>query len=685
MSVRPAEESFDYTLYKSLLSKDQEIIDEYIPKMSAEEINSFMRRFVEHYPLETERETLEVSEEQDSILVFESSSISKTDSINNFIETFISTTKSSEAINTFFASDSNFNYVVQNPRFYKNSSQVFHHIVKYFRLNKSLRGFLENQKELNSFIWEGFQAYFENKKLYRGELYSYVGSIVNRKLRQDLDIGFICPFCSTYYIRDSLDKNSLITCSSCQNRFSFAGIKCPTDGCGKIIPITSIDTKVFNPADVKHTRAFRALNQYLNPDDMNYIAKILKMPEVVDAYKIPISAGLHKKKIKKLEEYSLSEDAATSIPEFLFYLPLTCPITTGHTRAKHISSGQKYDAFRGCGSSFQLKDGLRKALRDGYFVYRLHDQRRIRYADPNKNKENYNDGILVANNEIADENKIPYDRIVKSLNKYFVKAEPAKNKPMSYFSKAIKKYFEEEYTKSVDGAVKTFLHNLSNDDFQYIKSFENYISDQQLQKNLFYKNPPAYRLGWTPSNDIQERIREIYIELVQDREELVRKITNAKLPMRFYTYRISEIYDRPTTYKKRIGVAIDKTVLPATKRASAGYGQNFKMDKKFISIKLIQDGNTIDISKFVKNGVYWSTENAELHGFDNKTGIIWFDGSAVTENIWEFPDGTTVVDNSDTIVDVICAPDSFSKMYQRFDLNGKMREIVSELETEGHI
>lgn len=675
MSVRPTEERFNRSLYKALLSKDQEIIDEYIPKMSAGEINSFMQRFVDHYPLEVENEILEVSEDVDAVMVFENSIISKADSINNFVENFISSTKSAEDINSFFADDKNFNFVVENPKFYKNSSQVFNHITKYFRLNKTLRPFLENQKELNSFIWEGFRAFFENKKLYRGELYSYIGSIVNRKLRQDLEIGFICPFCSTYYIRDSLDKNNLITCSACKNRFSFAGVKCPTEDCEKIVPITSIDLNTFDKSNKKHVRAFRALSQYINSDDMEYIAKLLEVPESTDAYKIPISTELQKKKLKKLSEYTLSDDAATTVPEFLFYLPLTCPITTGHSRGK----------FGGCGGSFDLKDGLRKSIKDGYFVYRLYDQRRIKYVDPNKNKQAYNDAILVEQPEVFEENKIPYDRIATALDKHLSKTGSAKNKSSFYFSLAVKKYFEEEYAKSVDLAIKTFLHNLSNDDFQYIKNFENYISDKQLQNNLFYKNPPAYRLGWMPSENMQERIRELYIEQVQDKEEFVRKIADVKLPLRFYTYRISEIHGRPTTYKKRIGIAIDKSVLPATKRASAGYGQNFKMDKKFISIKIASEEGPIDISQFVKSGVYWSSENAELHGFDNKTGIIWFDGSATGENTWRFPNGFTVGNNSDTIVNVICAPDAFSKMYQRFDLNGKMRKIVSALESEGYI
>jgi len=686
MPVRSSlEEKFNHSLYKSLLSKDQEIIDEYIPKMSAGDINSFMQRFVEHYPLEVDREVLEVNEDNDAIIVFENNNISKTDSLNNFIDNFILSTNSSDDINTFFSDDKNFNFVVQNPGFYKNSSLVFHQIIKYFNLNKTLRQFLENQKELNGFIWEGICAYFENKKLYRGELYSYVGSVVNRKLRQDLEIGFICPFCSTYYIRDNLDKNSLISCRGCQNKFSFAGVKCPTEGCEKIVPLTSIDLKTFDKTDVKQLRAVRALNQYLNPNDMEYIAEILHISKDIGTYKIPISPELEKKKLKKLPDYNLIDDVATSVPEFLFYLPLHCPITTGHTKAKHISSGQKYDAFKGCGKTFLLKDGLRRALKEGYFVYRLYDQRRIRYIDTNKNKKSYDDNIVIEQSENTEENKIPYDRIIHMLNKEFSKIKKNQDKSISYLSMAIKKYFEEEYNKSVDSAVEIFLQNVSHDDFQYIKNFENYIGDKQLQNNLFYKNPPAYRLGWAPNNDMQERIRELYIEFTQDRPDLVRKIVNAKLPLRFYTYRISEIHNRPTTYKTRIGVALDKSVLPATARSGAGYGQNFKTDKKFIDIKLVHKNELIDISSFVKNGVYWSMENASIHGFDNKTGIIWFDGVDQGNNVWKFQNGLTVENNSDIIANITCVPDAFSKMYQRFDLNGKMRKIVSELETEGYI
>lgn len=686
MSASQSEEKFNYPLYKSLLSTDQEIIDEYIPKMSAGEINSFMRRFIEHYPLEAEKEYLEVNEDTDSIMVFENSNISKTDSLNNFINNFISSTNSSDEINAFFVNEDNFNYVVKNPSFYKNSVEVFHHITKHFHLSKLLRQFLENQKELNSFIWEGFRAYFENKKLYRGDIYPYIGSVVNRKLRQDLEVGFVCPFCSTYYIRDNFNKAELINCVKCQNRFSFMGVKCPTDGCGKIVPITSIDINIFDKNNVKHLRAFRALGQYLKANDLKFISEKFQVSNQIDAYKIPISAELEKKKLQKLIEYNLSDDAATSVPEFLFYLPLMCPITTGHTKAKHVSYGKKYDAFKGCGKSFILKDGLRKALKDGYFVYRLYDQRRIRYIDQNKLKKTYDDNIFIEHSQIDNfiDNKIPYDRINQKLNSYFSASKVAKDKPTFYLLKAFNRYFAEEYDKSIDFAIKTYMHDLTQDDFQYLKNFENYKNDSQLQNNLYYKNPPAYRIGWIPDNNIQERVRELYIDLVQDREDLIRKVTDAKLPMRFYTYRIDGMHGR-SIHKKRIGIVLDKMVLPATKRASAGYGPNFKMDKKFISVKLMHNNETTELTPFVKNGVYWSPENASLHNFDNKTGIIWFDGKCIDEKRWEFPSGLVLEDNTDVIVNAICAPDSFSKMFQRFDFNGKMREIVSELETEGYI
>ena len=64
MPVNKSEE-FNYSLYKNLLLEDKKLIDEYIPKMMTGEVNSFMKRLIEHY--KTQEDILEVNEEIDFI------------------------------------------------------------------------------------------------------------------------------------------------------------------------------------------------------------------------------------------------------------------------------------------------------------------------------------------------------------------------------------------------------------------------------------------------------------------------------------------------------------------------------------------------------------------------------------------------------------------------------------------
>ncbi len=675
MSVGSSEDIFNRSLYNMLVLEDRSIIDEYIPKMTAGEVNSFMKRLIEHY--KAEEETLEVSEEPDSVLVFENNKLSNMSVVAEFVDKFIASANSQEQINAFFRNSKNFNFAIQHPQFYKNNSPAFLHIFKHFHLKRSLRMFLENQDELRSFVWEGLGSYFDNKKNY--DVFSYIGSFINRKLRQELDVGFACPFCSSYYTRLNTSKKSLIKCSNCKSKFIFTSVKCPS-GCGKFIPISSIDKSSFDKKSTRHVRAVRALDKYLDRDGMRYLAEELELDfsDITDEYKITISAELQRQKIKALPEYKLDAGTSTNVPEYLFYLPLVCPITTGVTRAKYIH-GQKQDIFMGCGKPFILKDGLRKVEVGEYSIYKTYDQYRIKYVDYNKSNSSYNDAIHTYQDKECSPAKIPFDRLVGTVDAHFAEDKLRKNKSAMYLAKSIKQYFEEEYVNNVSTIVDAYsvqARNLPEEDISYIKSFQNYLDDKQLQNNLYYKNlNNETMVGWTPTNEAKDRIRQIYIELAQDDESLVRKV-NANLPLRFYTYRISKIHGRPTTYRKRIGIAIDRSVLPATKRAMAGYGQNFKMDTKFMNIQL----NGIDLTPYVKGGSYWSPENAILHGFDNKTGIIWFEGEEVEDGKWKFPNDIIVTDNSDTLVDLICTADAFSKMFQRFDLNKKLQDIVFDLE-----
>src|SRR6266568_4937034 len=155
MAADLIKEDFDYTLYKMLAPEDRKIIDEYIPKMSAGEINSFIGRLLAHYTiLKTNTEILEITEDFDTIVAFERYDISKQSILNNFIEKFTSSTKSSSDVNDFFLQEDNFNFVVKYPQFYMDNSPAFLHIIKYFNLSNKLKMFLVDKKELYGLVWE---------------------------------------------------------------------------------------------------------------------------------------------------------------------------------------------------------------------------------------------------------------------------------------------------------------------------------------------------------------------------------------------------------------------------------------------------------------------------------------------------------------------------------------------------
>jgi hypothetical protein len=261
--------------------------------------------------------------------------------------------------------------------------------------------------------------------------------------------------------------------------------------------------------------------------------------------------------------------------------------------------------------------------------------------------------------------KIPYERIFGQLNKQFL--TPKKQK--SYLALAIKSYFLEEYNKDIELLIKNF--HFSSLDIQYMRNFDNYLLDAQLQCNL-QKIP--YRIGWVVSDKIKDCIRERYVDIAKTNERYMRKII-AKLPLCFYVYRKSN-----DNKKMRIGIAIDVVALPATKYLAAGFSRNSKIDTKFISLMC----NNEDLTPFIKYISYWSPENAKIHGFDGRTGIIWFEGKKSGEQ-WEFPNGMRIDHKSIVLVKAFCIPDSFFKMYQRLDINNKIQNIISDLEIDAHL
>jgi hypothetical protein len=192
-----------------------------------------------------------------------------------------------------------------------------------------------------------------------------------------------------------------------------------------------------------------------------------------------------------------------------------------------------------------------------------------------------------------------------------------------------------------------------------------------LAVDEYFKAACKNEKDWTPNKKAKNQIRKICLKLMRD-DECIRKVDDVKLPMRFYTYRGN---------KKRIGIAIDKNTLTATIKAAAGYGRNYNMND--VVVKLDHKKKTdSDLIQFIKNACYWSPKNAIQHGFDDKTGIIWFDGKQVDENKWQFPNGVVVEENQQVRVSFICATDAFSKMFQRFDFNKRIQELTLQLESE---
>lgn len=459
---------FDRLLYKKLSMVDREIVDEYKNKMTIDEINSFMRRFIDYYLVENSEESLEVNEDSDSTVVFESSNISKIDTVNNFIDNFILTTNSIDDINLFFINEKNFIISAKNEIFYKNNEYVIEHFFKYLKLDKANFEFINqlNEERIKELISNGIRAFFDKSNIYRGTISLHIMEII----------------------------------------------------------IANIPTE---------------------------------------------------------EKSAVSKN----------------------------------------------------------FI-------------------------------------IPYKNIINVIDNYFNKKIYFKNKSAQCLRDALYKYFVDEYSQNISNILKSYPHIFDELDIKYIMDFSNYLSDVNLQNKLYDNN-----IGWIPQKNIHDYIRHNYIELARKKTDigLIREIKNAELPISFYTYRIDDFFGKKKNYKKRIGIVIDKTVLSSTNKALAGYSKNFKMDKKFIGIKLVTKTNIINLSQFVKSGMYWSPENALSHGFDDRVGIIWFNGKAISKNKWKFPNGLVIDGDITVIVNCICTSDLFAKMFKRFNFDDKMRQIVLAL------
>ena len=175
-----------------------------------------------------------------------------------------------------------------------------------------------------------------------------------------------------------------------------------------------------------------------------------------------------------------------------------------------------------------------------------------------------------------------------------------------------------------------------------------------------------------PMGAMKNEIYEVFLGHMLNNKKYIRKIDNIKLPIVLYTYRT----DRKTKRRNRLGIAIDKFALPATKSSSAGYGRNFKVDLRSVDIKLNINNKKIDLSKFISGIGYWSPGNAALHGFDDRTGIIWFTGTQVGDNMWRFPDGIIIKCGAYAIINAIIGSDALSKMLQRSNINKRIQDAI---------
>lgn len=197
----------------------------------------------------------------------------------------------------------------------------------------------------------------------------------------------------------------------------------------------------------------------------------------------------------------------------------------------------------------------------------------------------------------------------------------------------------------------------SADKISFIKIYEmldNYlVKTKNKRQVLFLRTLYKYfescydKSGFDIKLFDNNQIKKIYFDCADEIEKRVITI----LPIQLYTYRPN---------KKRFGIVIEN------------YNQNYKM----YNIKIMIDRK--DISGSVKSAVYWSSKNAKQHGFNKKVGIIWFKGSSLND-CWQFPDGSIVKNKQKVTINLILANDASSKMFQRFNIKQKLKEIKDKL------
>lgn len=664
------------TKYSQLSDDDQRLIDEYKASMSIEDVNNLMDKMLTKY------QNVEVKEE---IKTFDH----KTGSIDKFVNFFVTTTDSQQSINEFFLNKDNFNFVVDNIGAYtSNDGLLLNHISKHFVIKKKLRILLEDNSELISIIFDACKGFFQHREEENKiAIYGYISNAVRNILLKRIDKGYNCVYCNSIYSKYETDKKTLISCASCKNKFMHVFAKCPD--CDKRVPFSSIDRALFDKNEVKHALAFNALEKYVDKDSIRYLSEEIgiSFQEATKPFKIKISGNLLKSKINMNKDYELGDNFSSTVPLALHFMPLICPISTGVIN--------KNASVKGCGKQFLLKDGLKQTEQGEITVYSPFEQRQAYYKSAKRGTDNVDEVIsssyISADQYEDNETKrmIPFDRAFCYIDD-LINAESSKEKKnvaMLSFYLAMKEYIVKEYTSQLDFMLNEyakqegFVPKSILDEVEKAKNPEEIKSNKELANMLFYNNT-KHKIGWMPTNDAKREITQLYINIIGESHGHIRQVNDATLPLKFYTYFSNNKVNKQNKKKTRIGIAIDKEVLPATRSSKPGYGQNFRTDNNNVSVVITHNGQETDVSKYVKNVAYWSPKNSSLHGFDNRTGIIWFEGNA-DNNVWNFPDGVSIIEGSFAKINMVSTGEGYSKMMLRADFNGKIKDILSQLENDG--
>lgn len=159
----------------------------------------------------------------------------------------------------------------------------------------------------------------------------------------------------------------------------------------------------------------------------------------------------------------------------------------------------------------------------------------------------------------------------------------------------------------------------------------------------------------------QERLYNICAELTNKHFIKINKV----LPICLYTYKKDF---------KQFGIVLDRMALLSSKNKSIGYSKNYKPYEICVLV------DHTDISRFIKKCVYWTQKNANKHGFNKNTGIIWLNGKQ-HGNEWHFPDGTICnINGSFALVKASITTDAFDKMLYRFNFVKRLKEIEISFE-----